>query len=363
VTDATVDLDAILAEVRERVRRKRERGVYGAEVEALLRSDLPGGRRLLSDDMKDPVGALAEALDDDIFYDPTSHKPLVGPLITFARRAVIGLVRWWIAAIVDRQERVNRLLAATYDVEGRLAPRFGERLARLEREWQEWREHATAANLHSVYFQARFGGDEKVIREQSEQFAGLFMGKQRVLDLGCGRGVFLTLLRDRGIGGYGVDLDPKMVAQARERGLDAFEADAMAHLETLPAKSIDGVYARHLAEHVLPGDLVALLRSLRRALQPGAPVVFVTPNAANIGVTGHTFWNDPAHVRPIPPELFTFYFEVEGFTGVGVRTFAPSERRLNEDVGDPKVRENARLLNQTLFGDRDYAVVGFQPDA
>jgi hypothetical protein len=123
------------------------------------------------------------------------------------------------------------------------------------------------------------------------------------------------------------------------------------------------VYARHLAEHVLPGDLVALLRSLRRALQPGAPVIFVTPNAANVGVTGHTFWNDPAHVRPIPPELFTFYLEVEGFTGVGVRTFAPSEKRLSEDVSDPKVRENVRILNQTLFGDRDYAVVGFQPDA
>ena len=92
-------------------------------------------------------------------------------------------------------------------------------------------------------------------------------------------------------------------------------------------------------------------------------VVFVTPNAASLSVTGHTFWLDPGHLRPIPPELFTFYLEVEGFDGVGVRTFAPAERRLNEDLGDPKVRENVRLLNQTIFGDRDYAVVGFQPDA
>src|SRR5438874_5066657 len=347
MTSATVDLDAILAEVRERVRRKRERGVYGPDVEALLRTDLPGGRRLLSDDMKDPVGALAEALDDDVVYDPTSHKPVVGPLITFVRRRLIGLLRHWVGAVADRRERVNRLLAATYDVEGRLAPRFGERLARLEREWQQWREHEVAANLHSVYFQARFGGDEKVIRAQSEQFVDLFMGKEQVVDLGCGRGIFLQLLKDRGIRGYGVDMDPRVVAQARERGLDAFEADAMTHVEGLPARSIDGVYARHLAEHVLPGDLVALLRSLRRALKPGAPVVFVTPNAASLSVTGHTFWLDPGHLRPIPPELFTFYLEVEGFAGVGVRTFAPAERRLNEDVGDPKVRENVRLLNQT----------------
>lgn len=358
-----LDLDALLGEVRERVRRKREKGVYGKDVEALLRTDLPGGRRLLSDDMKDPVGALAEALDSDVAYDPTSHKRVVGPFITFARRTLIGLLRWWMEAILDRQERVNRLLAATYDVEGRLAPRFGERLARLEREWQQWREHEVAANLHSVYFQARFGGTEEVIREQSESFVDLYSGRERVLDLGCGRGIFLQLLKDRGIGGYGVDMDERMVAQCRDRGLEVFTADAQAHLESLPAGSIDGVYARHLAEHVLPGDLVAILRALRRALQPGAPVVFVTPNAASLSVTGHSFWLDPGHLRPIPPELFQFYLEVEGFTRVDIRTFAPNETRLNEDLGDPRVRENVRLLNRTLFGDRDYAVVGFQPDA
>ena len=362
MTDS-VDLDAIMAEVRERVRRKRDRGIYGADVEALLRTDLPGGRRLLSDDMRDPVGALAEALDEDAVYDPASHKRVVGPFITLARRILIGLLRWWMAAVLDRQERINRLMAATVDVEGRLAPRFGERLARLEREWQQWREHEVAANLHSVYFQARFSGTEEAIRGQSERFVDLFAGRSHVLDLGCGRGTFLQLLADRGISGYGVDLDEKMVAHCRERGLEAFESDGLTHLEGLPAHSIDGVYGRHIAEHVLPGDLVAMLRALRRALQPGAPVVFVTPNAASLTVTGHSFWLDPGHLRPIPPELFQFYLEVEGFTGVEVRTFQPADERLNEDVSDPKVKANVQLLNRTLFADRDYAVVGYQPTA
>jgi len=361
MSEAQVDLDAILAEVRERVRAKRMSGVYGDDVDALLRMELPGGRRLLSDDMNDPVGALAEQLDEDVNYDPTSHRRLFGPFITLARRMTIGLLRWWMEAILDRQERINMLLAATYDVEGRLAPKFGERLARLEREWQQWREHEVAANLHSVYFQARFGGDEPVIRKQSEAFVDLYKGKKRVLDLGCGRGIFLELLRDREIDGYGVDLDPKMVAQCRERGLEAFESDALAHLESLPTGSIDGVYARHVAEHVLPGDLVAMLRELRRALQPGAPVVFVTPNVSNLSVGAHTFWMDPGHLRPIPPDLFKFYLEVEGFKRVEIRTFEPSEERLNEDVSDPKIRANVRILNATLFGDRDYAVVGCQP--
>lgn len=363
MTDASIDLDALLAEVRERVRRKRESGAYGPEVDALMRAALPGGGRLLADDVKDPVGALAQLLGEDAAYDPTSRKRVIGPFVTFARRGVIWLIRWWIGAIVDRQERVNRLLASAIDAEGRLAPRFGERLERIERELERRREHEVASNLHSGHFQARFGGTEDVVRAQSELFVDLFAGRARVLDIGSGRGPFLELLRDRGIGGYGVDLDPRMVEHSRERGLEAFEADAVTHLRSLPAASIDGAFARHVAEHVLPGDLVEMLRELRRVLRPGSPIVFITPNVATLTVGAHTFWNDPSHLRPIPPDLFHFYLMVEGFERVQTRTFEASTTRLAEDLADPPARENARVLNLTLFGDRDYAVVGYQPEA
>ena len=351
-----------MADVRERIREKREKGIYGPDVEALLRVPLPGGRRIFADDLQDPLASLAEALDEEVGYDPRSRKAIVGPLITYARKVVIGLVRWWLGAILERQERINRLLAAAYDYEGQMAPRFGARLERLERGWAEWREREVAANLHSGYFQARFGGDEPVIRKQSEAFIDLFKGRQRVLDLGSGRGIFLQLLKDRGIGGYGVDLDPRMVEASREKGLEAHEVDALTHLRQIEAGSVDGLYARHLAEHILPGELVEILRSCRRALAPGAPLVFVTPNPKTLTVGAHTFWLDPQHLRPIPPELFKFYLEVEGFTNVSVRTFEPSEKRLNESVPEGPIRDNVKLLNETLFGDRDYAVIGRAPE-
>jgi SAM-dependent methyltransferase len=356
-----IDLDALMFEVRERIREKREKGIYGPDVDALLRVPLPGGRRIFSDDLQDPLASLAEALDEEVEYDPRSRKPIVGPVITYARKVVISLVRWWLGAILERQERINRLLAAAYDYEGQMAPRFGMRLERLERDFKARREHETAANLHSVYFQARFGGDEPVIRRQSEAFVDLFEGCHRVLDLGCGRGIFLQLLKDRGIGGYGVDLDPRMVAQCREKGLEAHEIEALAHLQEVEAGSVDGLYARHLAEHILPGELVEILRACRRALAPHAPLVFITPNPKTLTVGAHTFWTDPQHLRPIPPDLFRFYLEVEGFTDVELRTFEPTERRLNEDVPTGPIRENVKLLNETLFGDRDYAVIGRAP--
>src|SRR2546428_9221942 len=228
-----VDIDALMGEVRERIRTKREKGIYGPDVEALMRVPLPGGRRIFSDDLQDPLASLAEALDEEVEYDPRSRKPIVGPFITYARKAVISLVRWWMGAILERQERINRLLAAAYDYEGQMAPRFGARLERLEREWKERREREVAANLHSVYFQARFGGDEPVIRTQSEAFVDLFAGRRRVLDLGSGRGIFLQLLKDKGIGGGPGALPPRRATARPRQGPAGAGAGARSHARRL----------------------------------------------------------------------------------------------------------------------------------
>ncbi|MBI2325254.1 MAG: methyltransferase domain-containing protein [Chloroflexi bacterium] len=355
-------VDEVLAEVRDRIRRKREAGVYGPEVDAALRLPLPGGRPLFVEELDDPLPALRDALDERVEYDPRSRKPLVGPFITVARRLVMGLVRWWIAATGERQERVDRLtFRALMDLRDRPNPGFDERLRHLEGEWSRFRRDLVAADLHSVYFQARFGGDEPVIRAQSERFLDLFRGRHRVLDLGSGRGTFLQLMRDHGVGAYGVDLDERMTSAARARGLEVVAGDAVEHLEGLEEGSVDGLYARHLAEHILPGELVTILRLCRRVLAPGAPVVFVTPNPRTLSVGAHTFWLDPGHLRPIPAELFRFYLEVEGFEDVELVTFEPTEGPKLVETGDDAMRANVRLLNEALFGDRDYAVIGRMP--
>ena len=358
----TVDIDAVLAEARARVQDKRARGVYGAAIDAALSAPLPGGGPLLADELEDPVGALGGVLQEDVGYDATSRRPIVGAPVTFARKGVISLIRWWITGLFERQERVNRLVAgALVQQRDRPSPGYDARLRRIEEALAVRARDEVAANLHSVYFQARFGGDEPVIKSQAAQFVDLFAGRTRVCDLGSGRGTFLALAKERGIGAYGVDLDPRMVEHAAGLGLEVVTGDALAHLRSLAPASIDGLFARHIAEHVLPGELVEMLRELRRVLRPGSPIVLITPNPETLTVGAHTFWLDPSHRRPIPPELFRFYLEVEGFTGVSLRTFAPTAERLSEDVPDGPIRENVRLLNRTLFGDRDYAAVGFAP--
>src|SRR5919201_637955 len=325
MTTSYVDVDALMHEVRERVRKKRALGVYSDEVEAMLRTPLPGGPALLADDLADALAALSTYVGSEVGYDPRSRKGVVGPAITTERRGVMWLIQWWIRAIVDRQDRINKLvLRVLEDLDRRSQPRLEQRLAKLEEEWRRRRQDESAGNLHWEYFAARFSGDPKTIYEQDRRFVEVFRGRKRILDLGSGRGTFLELMRDEGIGAYGVDIDARLVELCREKGFEVYRVDAETHLRQLRDASIDGAFAAHFAEH--------------------------------------TFWTDPSHRRPIPPELFEFLLLVEGFVDVRVETYAASEEtQLKEDVDDPVMRENLRYLNDRLFGDRDYAVIGYQP--
>ena len=356
---AGVDIDALMTEVRARVKEKRARGVYDDCLDSLARTPLPGGPPA-GDEQADPLAALPEYLGADVRYDPRSRRPLVGPLVTFARRSTMWLLRWWIHEIVARQDRINRLvLRELQQLRSRSATGLDARMGRLEEAWRTRERDEAAANMDYWHFADRFGGAESLVRELDRQFVPMFQGGRRVLDLGSGRGTFLELLKDEGIGAYGVDLDARLVDLCRTKGFEAHEADGLAHLKGLADGSIDGVFAAHFAEHVEPGYLLDVLKELRRALAPGSPAVFVTPNARTLSVGAYLFWTDPSHRRPVPPELFRYYLEISGFERVEIRTYSPVETRLAEVDGP--MRDNVRLLNATIFGDRDCALIGRVP--
>ena len=72
----------------------------------------------------------------------------------------------------------------------------------------------------------------------------------RVLDVGCGRGEFMRLLRSKGFQVEGVDLDPECVAISQQHG-----PCRQSTVEELPEKfennSFDLVLASHVLEHTL----------------------------------------------------------------------------------------------------------------
>jgi len=145
-----------------------------------------------------------------------------------------------------------------------------------------------------------------------------FRGFQRVADLGCGHGEFMAQLREQGHIVSGVDVDPGMVAAARQAGFDVTQGDAIAWLKARP-ESLDAIFSSNVIEHLPPDTVSAWLRASYDALRPGGLLLFATPNPESAIVHLYEFWRDPTHVRLYDRQLLEFMLTDAGFERVQSR--------------------------------------------
>jgi O-antigen chain-terminating methyltransferase len=134
------------------------------------------------------------------------------------------------------------------------------------------------------------------------------------LDLGCGRGEWLELLKDHQLSATGIDLDDGMLSACRSRGLDVQTGDAIAYLKSLPADSLSILSGFHIAEHLSLGDLETLIKEALRVLKPAGLLILEAPNTENLVVGTSSFYLDPTHQRPLPSALLSFLVGYLGFT-------------------------------------------------
>ena len=103
----------------------------------------------------------------------------------------------------------------------------------------------------------------------------------RLLDVGCGDGVYLNRMRQRGWKVEGIDFDQKAVKNAKIRfGLELRCGD-LAEAK-FPDNSFDAITMSHVIEHV--PNPVEFLKEARRVLKPGGRVVILTPNTKSNGL-------------------------------------------------------------------------------
>ena len=159
------------------------------------------------------------------------------------------------------------------------------------------------------------GHSSELLRYRYEPYAAQFPPAARVVDIGCGRGEFLELLRERGVDGLGVDADESMVAEAQRKGLKVSQSDATAFL-TAHSGAFDGVFAAHVVEHLAPEQLHRFVMAAGGALRPGGRLILVTPNPANLQMQLRDFWVDLQHVRFYTREIITFLVHLAGLSQI-----------------------------------------------
>lgn len=207
-------------------------------------------------------------------------------------------------------------------------------------------------------FEDRFRGSREEIKSRLSYYDPLLqtlkseLSTRDALDLGCGRGEWLEVLKQHGFQARGIDSDAGMLAACHEKNLIVEQGDALASLTQSADNSLAVVSAFHLVEHLPFEQVLELITQAHRALAPGGLLIMETPNSENIGVGTWNFYLDPTHQRPIPHLLLQFATEFGGFEFASIV-------RVNHD---PNLAESAELglLDVLCRASPDYAVIGMK---
>ncbi|SAI87005.1 hypothetical protein MBBA_0117 [Methanoculleus bourgensis] len=361
--DTTRQIQATIGEVRSKLKERLQ------EQKHEIRGEISETEEQIRAEVTELVAQVKAEIAREV---EERLRAEVTAAVTQAKAEVITEAEERIPGEVTEQVR-SALLAMDTDIENRawLAKVLEDRAHRGAPGEVDLPDSPSAeTGLNYFVFEDHFRGSRKDIRERQRVFVHYFEGCSNVLDIGCGRGEFLELMRDAGIGARGVDLDETMVEFCRSRGLEVELNDAVSYLEQVEDSSLDGVFIDQVVEHLEPAYLVRLLELCYRKLKFGYYIVAETVNPLSF-VSFANFYIDMTHVRPVHPETLKFLFGAAGFREIEAQFSSPvpDEARLRKlplaEVTDEEknaffesYNRNVELLNGILYGAQDYAVTG-----
>ena len=318
--------------------------------------------------------ALAER-----FWPVTAEREAGGGPKGLVKRILRKLMRWYVEPVAADQRVYNSSLLKLVDALSeradaaasaseraqQLLRELEERLTRVERRGSGGRASAppvtvaaqpAAAALPDYFaFESRMRGSVDAIRERQRRYVDELRDAAPVLDVGCGRGELLQLLREGGVEARGIDADADMVAYARGEGLDVEQADLVEYLERQQEGSLGGIFMGQVVEHLPPAVLVRTLELAAARLRGGGVLVAETINPLSPLALRHYF-ADLTHAQPLVPETLELLARQSGFAETEIRYLNEPAERLTEP-DDPVIAANVRRLNELLFAPLDYALV------
>jgi len=196
----------------------------------------------------------------------------------------------------------------------------------------------------------------------------------KLLDVGCGDGTFLNVMRGRGWDVDGIDFDAAAIQTAKTKfKLSLRHGDLRA--AKLSENTFDAVTMSHVVEHLT--DPIGLLTEIFRILKPGGQLVMTTPNTASVGHQKFGpcwFGIDP------PRHLYLFNqsnlsevarragFKIAwvGSTSANADVFIGASYTLRENnrhrMGHQPTPSVLRTIKAAYWHQREHSMLGKQPD-
>ncbi len=425
--EPSIDVNRVMGQIRSRIEEKKRTGKYSSEeLEGIERMTL----QIQSENSEAQEGVIQYHLSQVNYLFNTlrppefaSHRKILGPLVTGFKKGIRRLTDFYIQMILKHQvafnvELVHLLNEMTLDARHRWSLQEKQlshqekRLSLLEKRWEEVttslealrQELRTQKNVFEellsqvkvmknqafevtgsmadlkervrepeyVRFEDLHRGSQEEIKWKQKNYLSYFKDKGPILDIGCGRGEFLELLKEAQIPASGVDTNKEMVRQGQIKGLEVVLGDGISYLKSLADQSLGGIFLSQVIEHLYPEALRELVRVSFAKLLPGGILLAETINPQCLTTFSGAFYLDLSHHNPIHPEAARYLWESLGFRQVKILYASPfpEEMKLKEMVRREDdsyedelariVNENVQSLNALLYGYQDYAVLGYK---
>ena len=114
----------------------------------------------------------------------------------------------------------------------------------------------------------------------------MITSESNVLDVGCGDGTLMKMLKDKGIHNAGIDINQDNIIKCLEKGLSVIQGDIDEGLQGFPDKSFDYVILNQTLQSTEKPDYV-----IQEMLRVGKNVVISFPNFAYWRVRFYLMFN------------------------------------------------------------------------
>jgi 2-polyprenyl-3-methyl-5-hydroxy-6-metoxy-1,4-benzoquinol methylase len=158
-----------------------------------------------------------------------------------------------------------------------------------------------------------------------------FSHEARILDLGCGAGQMLQLLKNSGFtNASGIDVSAEQIQLATRRGLDAVVGDVFEYLRQ-SYLSADAIIALDFVEHFDKSEQIPLFKAIHAALRPGGTLIIQTPNG-NGFFASEVIYGDLTHLTIFSESSLAQLLALTGFGNIDFYETGPAPKNLKGRV-------------------------------